>query len=101
MLSPMEKENSPEIAQSKELGTDGVSLYQSLISVLQWAVTLGRFDIFDCYHVHVAFNINPRVGHLERLKQVFGYLKKSPDARICFRTGLPKNEELFEVPDHD
>jgi hypothetical protein len=43
--SPMEKGDSPERDQSKELGADSVSLHQSLIGVLQWAVTLGIFDI--------------------------------------------------------
>ena len=47
------------------------------------------------------FTMNPRVGHLERLRRVFGYLRKQPDAIIRFRTSIPKNEDLFEVPEHD
>jgi hypothetical protein len=101
MSSPMEKGDSPEIDQSEVLGTDGVLLYQSLIGALQWAVTLGRFDTLVAVMSMSRFRINPRVGHLERLKRVFGYLRKHPDARICCRTGVPKNEELFEVSDHD
>jgi hypothetical protein len=28
-------------------------------------------------------------------------LRKQPDARIRIRTGIPKNEDIFEVPEHD
>ena len=97
----METKDSPEIDVSAELDADGVSLYQSLIGGLQWAVTLGRFDILCAVMSLSRFRINPREGHLERIKRVFGYLRKQPDARIRFRTGIPKNEDLFEVPRHD
>jgi hypothetical protein len=97
----MEKGDSPEIDQSEELGADEISLYQSLIGALQWAMTLGEFDTLVAVMSMSHFRINPRVGHLERLKQLSGYIRKQPDARIRFRTGIPKNEDLFEVPDHD
>jgi hypothetical protein len=99
--SPMEKGESPEIDQSEELGADGVLLYQSLIGLLQWAVTLGRFDILVAVMSMSHFSFNPRVGHLERPKRIFGYLRKQHDARIYFTTYIPKNEDLFEVPEHD
>jgi hypothetical protein len=47
------------------------------------------------------FRLNTCVRHLERLKRVFGYLRKQPDARIRFRTSIPTNEDIFEVPDQD
>jgi hypothetical protein len=64
-------------------------------------VTLGRFDILVAVMSMLPFRINPRVGHLERLKRVSGYIRKKADTRIRFRTGIPKNEDLFEVPDQD
>jgi hypothetical protein len=97
----MEKGDSPEIVQSKELDADGVTLYQSLIGALQCAVTLGRFDILAAVLSTSRFRVNPHIRHLERLKRVFGYLRKQPDARIRFRTGVPKNEDIFVVLDHD
>jgi hypothetical protein len=59
-----------EIDQSEELGGDGVSLHQSLIIALQWAVNLGRFDILVAVMSMSCFRINSRVRHLERLKRV-------------------------------
>jgi hypothetical protein len=34
----------------------------------------------------------PRVGHVERLKRIYGYLRKRPDGAIRFRTGIPNHE---------
>ena len=66
-----------------------------MISALQWAITLGRFDISS------RFYIAPRKGNLERLKRIYGYLRKHPSGVIRFRTSIPDNEKYFEVPDHD
>jgi hypothetical protein len=38
------------------------------------------------------YRIAPREGHLERLKRVFGYIKKNPDGAIRFRTNIPDHE---------
>ena len=42
---PLEKGDHPEIDDSKFLDTTGTQKYQSLIRVLQWSVSIGRFDI--------------------------------------------------------
>ena len=48
------------------------------------------------------FRAEPRQGHLERLKRMYGYLRKMPDAAIRFRTGIACNEKLFgEAPEYD
>jgi hypothetical protein len=39
-----------------------------------------------------SFRVAPRIGHLERLKLFFGYIKKHPDGAIRFRTGIPDHE---------
>lgn len=99
--SPMEKGDSPEIDDSPELDKEGIEIYQSLIGGLQWAVTLGRFDILVSVMSLSRFRIAPKEGHLRRVKRVFGYLRKCPDGRIRFRTGIPPNEEVFDVHVYD
>ena len=37
----------------------------------------------------------PRIGHLERVKRIVGYLHKYPHAAIRFRTGIPNFEDEF------
>jgi hypothetical protein len=43
--SPLEKGDHPELDTSELLDQTGVQQYQSLIGSLQWAISLGRFDI--------------------------------------------------------
>jgi hypothetical protein len=43
--SPLEKGNQPEVDTSEFIDLEGIKIYQSMTGALQWAVTLGRFDI--------------------------------------------------------
>ena len=45
MYSPLEKNDHPELDDSKLLDATGIQQYQSLIGSLQWAISLGQFDI--------------------------------------------------------
>lgn len=99
--APLDKDDSPELDQSDDLNEDQTRLYQSLIGALQWAVTLGRFDIAVSVMKMSSFRAAPKEGHLERLKHIYGYLRKHPDAKIRFRTGIPPNEDLFSMPEYD
>ncbi len=90
--SPMEEGDHPELDLTPELDANGIKLYQSLIGALQWAVTLGRFDIFIGVATMSSFRIAPRQGHLDRLKRMYGYLKRQPDGAIRFCTGIPDRE---------
>ena len=47
-----------------------------MIGALQWAVSLGRFDIHTAVMTMGSFRVAPREGHLQRLKRVYGYLRK-------------------------
>jgi hypothetical protein len=53
--SPLMKNEHPELDMSDLLDNDGIAQYQSLIGILQWTITLGRFD------VGTAFNDNVRI----------------------------------------
>jgi hypothetical protein len=45
VYSPLEKGDHPELDSTEFLDMDGVQIYQSLIGSMQWAISLGRFDI--------------------------------------------------------
>ena len=68
-----------------------------MVGALQWAVTLGRFDILMGVTCMSSFRVSPRHGHLDRLKRIYGYLKRNPDGAIRFRTGIPDHESR-ELP---
>ena len=43
--SPLERNDHPEMDTSAFLEEEDILVYQSLIGSIQWAVTLGRFDV--------------------------------------------------------
>ena len=88
----MEEGDHPELDLSPVLDANGIRLYQSLIGALQWAVTLGRFDIFIGVTTMSGFRVTPREVHLQRLERMYGYLKCQLDGAIRFRTGIPDHE---------
>ena len=94
--SPLERNDHPEVDESEELSIEDIIKYQSMIGALQWAVSLGRFDILTSVMTMSRFRACPHIGHLERLRRVYGYLKKYKHGAIRIRTGLP---DLSEVPD--
>jgi len=90
----MAEGDHPELDTTPELDENGIRMYQSLIGALQWAVTLGRFDLLAGVATMSSFRVAPREGHLDRLKRMYGYLKRNSDGAIRFRTGIPDHESI-------
>ena len=78
----------------EELDLDDIKKYQSMIGALQWAVQLGRLDITTAIMTMSGFRANPRKGHLDRCKCIYGYLLKMKHATIRIRTNLPDYSDL-------
>ena len=57
---------------------------------------LARFDIATAVMTLSSFRVAPRVGHLERVKRVYGYLAKMRHAALRIRTGEPDYSGLPE-----
>ena len=74
--SPLEKGDHPELDTSDLLDADGIQKYQSMIGAMQWAISIGRFDIATSVMSLSSFRVAPRVGHLERCKHIYAYLSK-------------------------
>jgi hypothetical protein len=77
--------------------TEQVTQYQSMIRSLQWIVTIGKFDIHTAVMTMSRFRIAPRVGHLERLRRIYGYLSKMRFESSRVRTEGP---DYSDIPDH-
>ena len=92
--SPLERGDHPELDTSDELELDGIKKYQSLIGLLQWVVSLGRFDIATAVMTLSSFRTAPREGHMSRIKRIIGYLSKFKDATIRYRTERPDWSDL-------
>ena len=84
--SPLDKNDHPELDNSELYHEEQISKYMCMIGQLQWAITLGRYDIL----VHVMslsrFRLAPKIGHLERMKRLYGHLVKTKHFAIRYRT---------------
>ena len=100
MSSPLIKGDHPELDSSPLLDLDGIQIYQSLIGSLQWAVQLGRFDVGTATMTMSRFRAAPRVGHLDRVKRIFGFLRKFQHGVIRIRTEKPDYSKL-DNPDYE
>ncbi|HEY9709842.1 MAG TPA: hypothetical protein V6D48_16675, partial [Oculatellaceae cyanobacterium] len=94
VYSPLEKNDHPELDDSEFLGNTGIQQYQSLIGSLQWAISLGRFDISTAVMSMSSFQAAPRSGHLKCLQCICGYLVKMKHATIRFCTHEPDYNNL-------
>jgi hypothetical protein len=100
--APMEKSDHPELDATDLCNEDEVAKYQSMIGALQWCISLCRFDIAVSVMTLGRFRAAPRIGHLERVKRVCGYLRKFPHGAIRFRTGIPDYSEYDDkIVRHD
>ena len=91
--SPMRTSYRPELDTSAVLGSKEASYYQSLIGVLRWIVELGRVDIVIECSMMSSYVTMPRVGHLEQVLNIFGYLKSHHNAELVFD---PTPQEIDE-----
>ena len=91
--SPLKSGYRPELDVSQELKAEGLSYYQELIGILRWAVELGRVDILLETSLMSAHLAMPRIGHLEAVIHMFGYLKEHPKRRLAFDPDHPPVDE--------
>ena len=89
--SPLWKQ---EITQSDFCNEEEIKQYQTLISQLQWLISLGRFDIVVHTMSLSRYRAQPQKGHSDRVKRIFGYLAYLPEGAIRFRTGEPDFSDI-------
>ena len=92
--SPLEKGDHPELDDSELLDKSGIEQYQSILGSLQWAISLGHFDIATAVMSMSSFCAAPRMGHLQHLQHICGYLAKMQHATVRFHTHEPDYSDL-------
>jgi hypothetical protein len=95
--SALEKNDHPELDMSELLDENGIKTYQSMIGALMGAVSLGRFKIHASIMTMSQFRIAPCIGHLERLKSTYGYLKRYRNGATRVRTEIPDFTQLQDI----
>ena len=82
---PLEPGDHPELDTSEELNPEGVKKYQSIIGALQWIVSIGRFDVGTHAMIMSSYRAAPKKGHIDRARQIVGYLCKMKHMKVRFR----------------
>ena len=92
--SPLEKNDHPALDNTKLCNGEQITKYMCLIGEQQWAVTLGRYDILALVMSMSRFRLVPKIGHLERMKRLYGYLARTKHFAIRYRTKEPDCSHL-------
>jgi len=98
--SPLESDYHPELDVSGLLSSDDTSKYRMMVGSLNWVVTLGRFDVHYATQTMARYGMVPRVGHLDAMKRIFGYLKHHSKMQIVYDTELP-DHAAYEAKTYD
>ena len=91
---PLEKNDHPEIDKSELCNEEQITKYTCMIGQLQWVITLGRNHILAQVMSMSRFRLAPKIGHLERMKRLYGYLVKIKLFAIRYRTKEPGYSHL-------
>jgi len=98
--SPTTTGDHPELDTSDLLEGDDIKIYQSLIGALQWVIQIGRFDITTSVMTLSRFRALPRQGHLDRIKRIYGYLRRYRHGKIRISTEVPDYSDI-PMKDYD
>ena len=96
--SPLKKNDHPEVDISELCNNEQITEYMYMIGQQQQAITQARYDILAHVRSMSRVRLAPKIGHLERLKRLYGYLAKTKHFAIRYRTEatdyshLPKQE---------
>ena len=82
--SPLDKNDHPELDISDLASYDLITKFMCMVGQLKWAVTLGRYDILAHVMSMSRFRLAPKVGHIERMKRIYGYLSKNKHYTLRF-----------------
>ncbi len=88
--TPMMTNYSPELDGTEYLEPDDITYYQEMIGMLRWAIEIGRLDIYLEVSLLSAYQAAPRMGHLEQLLRIFGFVKKNPKITLYFDPDVPE-----------
>ena len=72
--TPLVAGDHPENDLSEFCDQDQIKQHQTIVGQLIWLSGLGRFDIAVHVMTMSRFRQQPRIGHLETLKKMIGYL---------------------------
>ena len=92
--TPIVGGDHPQSDTSEFCNQDQIKQYKTIVGQLIWLSVLGRFDIAVHVMTMSRFRQQPRIGRLERLKKIVGYLANLPYGALRFRVHEPDYSNL-------
>ena len=74
--SPLQKGDHPKLDTTPFLDEEGKEIYQSLIECDQCNIYIRRLNTQSAMMLMSHDRSAPREGHLERVKRIYGYLRR-------------------------
>ena len=98
--TPLPSDYYPELDTSMVLETEDSTTYQEFIGMLRWACELDRIDILLETAIMFQYLAAPRKGHLDKLFNIFSYLRANLSFPLSFEAGRMNNDYTkFKVVD--
>ena len=72
--SPLEKGDHTVLDTTELLDADGIQKFESMIGVMQGAISIGHFNITTAILSLSSFCVAPCAGHLKHCKHIYAYL---------------------------
>jgi hypothetical protein len=67
---------------------------------MQWAISIGRWDIQSAVMTLSSFRAQPRQGHLDRIQRIHGFLCRFRHFKLRFCIDEPDYSRIPEMPDY-
>jgi hypothetical protein len=68
---------------------------------MQWSISIERRDIKSAAMTLSSFRAQPRQGHLNRIKCIYGFLCRFRHFKLQFRVDEPDYSGIPKIPDYD
>ena len=69
--APLKKNDHPDLDNTELCNKEQITKYIHMIGQLQWAISLGRYDILEHVMSMSRFRLEPKIGHLESEKIIW------------------------------
>jgi len=90
--TPLPSSYHPELETSEMLEAEDATTYQEFIGMLRWACELGRIDILLETALMSQYLAAPRKGHLDKLFNIFSYLRDNLSFPLSFKHSRMNND---------
>ena len=87
--TPMSTGYHPSKDVTREMNAEWLHTYQEIIRILRWAIEIGRIYILIKVSLLSSHLAIPRIGHLQAVYRIFGYVKQVPKRRLYFDPKKP------------